>query len=67
MVTVSVVVEIAIVAGDALDDAALSRVMAPADAVVNTVGILAESGAQRFDRLQAGRIAWTYWRVGGAA
>ncbi len=51
--------QITIVAGDALDDAALSRVMAPADAVVNTVGILAESGAQRFDRLQGelpGRI-----------
>ena len=51
--------QIAIVAGDALDDAALSRVIMPADAVVNLVGILAESGAQRFDRLQAelpGRI-----------
>ena len=44
--------QITIVAGDALDDAALSRVMAPADAAVNLVGILAESGAQRFDRLQ---------------
>jgi NADH dehydrogenase len=44
--------QITIVAGDALDDAALSRVMAPANAAVNTVGILAESGAQRFDRLQ---------------
>ncbi len=51
--------QITIVAGDALDDAALSRVMAPADAAVSTVGILAESGAQRFDRLQGelpGRI-----------
>lgn len=51
--------QITIVAGDALDDVALSRVMAPADAVVNLVGILAESGAQRFDRLQGelpGRI-----------
>ena len=51
--------QITIVAGDALDDAALSRVMAPADAAVNLVGILAESGAQRFDRLQGelpGRI-----------
>jgi len=51
--------QITIVAGDALDDAALSRVMTPADAAVNTVGILAESGAQRFDRLQGelpGRI-----------
>jgi NADH dehydrogenase len=45
--------QITIVAGDALDDAALSRVMAPADAAVNLVGILAESGAQRFDRLQS--------------
>ena len=51
--------QITIVAGDALDDAALSRVMAPADAAVNLVGILAESGAQRFERLQGelpGRI-----------
>jgi NADH dehydrogenase len=51
--------QITIVAGDALDDAALLRVMAPADAAVNLVGILAESGAQRFDRLQGelpGRI-----------
>ena len=33
--------QITIVAGDALDDAALESVLAPADAVVNMVGILA--------------------------
>jgi len=51
--------QITIVAGDALDNAALESVIAPADAVVNMVGILAETGAQRFDALQAvlpGRI-----------
>ena len=51
--------QITIVAGNALDDGALSRVMEPADAAVNLVGILAESGAQRFKRLQGelpGRI-----------
>jgi uncharacterized protein YbjT (DUF2867 family) len=45
--------QITIVAGDALDDAALETVLAPADAVVNMVGILAESGAQKFGALQA--------------
>ena len=45
--------QITIVAGDALDDAALEAVLAPADAVVNMVGILAESGAQKFGTLQA--------------
>ena len=45
--------QITIVAGNALDDAALEAVMAPADAVVNMVGILAESGAQNFGALQA--------------
>jgi NADH dehydrogenase len=51
--------QITIVAGNALDDGALSRVMETADAAVNLVGILAESGAQRFKRLQGelpGRI-----------
>ena len=43
--------QITIVAGDALDDAALEAVL-PADAVINMV-ILAESGAQKFDALQA--------------
>lgn len=45
--------QITIVAGDAMDEAALEEAMIPADAVVNTVGILAESGSQRFDQLQA--------------
>ena len=45
--------QITIVAGNALDDAALEAVLAPVDAVVNLVGVLAESGAQRFDALQA--------------
>ena len=45
--------QITIVAGDALDDAALEAVLAPADAVVNMVGILAESGVQKFGALQA--------------
>ena len=37
----------------ALDEAVLESVIRPADAVVNLVGILAESGGQRFDALQA--------------
>ena len=45
--------QITLVAGDARDDAALEAVLAPADAVVNMVGILAESGAQKFGALQA--------------
>ena len=45
--------QISISAGSALDDAALENVMAGCDAVVNTIGILAESGSQRFDALQA--------------
>ena len=45
--------QITIVAGDALDDSALESVLAPADAVVNMVGILAESNAQKFGALQA--------------
>ncbi len=45
--------QITIVGGNALDDAALEPVLATADAVVNTVGILAESGTQKFDALQA--------------
>ena len=44
--------QITIVAGNALDDRALETVLAPADAVVNMVGILAESRAQKFDALQ---------------
>ena len=45
--------QITIVAGDAQSDAALEAVLAPADAVVNMVGILAESAAQKFVALQA--------------
>ena len=45
--------QITIVAGNALDNRALEAVLAPADAVVNMVGILAESGAQKFDALQS--------------
>ena len=45
--------QITIVAGDALDDSALESVLAPADAVVNMVGILDESNAQKFGALQA--------------
>jgi NADH dehydrogenase len=51
--------QIVTLAGNALDEDALRRVMEGADAVVNTVGILAESGTQRFKTLQAelpGRI-----------
>lgn len=45
--------QISIHGGNALDDKALLEVMTGADAVVNTIGILAESGRQRFDALQA--------------
>ena len=45
--------QITIVAGNALDETALEAVLASADAVVNMVGILAESGAQKFNPLQA--------------
>ncbi len=51
--------QITIVPGDACDDDTLERVIAPADAVVNLVGILAETGGQKFATLQAelpGRI-----------
>jgi uncharacterized protein YbjT (DUF2867 family) len=51
--------QITIVSGDACDDETLERVIAPADAVVNLVGILAETGSQKFTALQAelpGRI-----------
>jgi len=54
-----VVGQITLVSGDACDDETLERVIAPADAVVNLVGILAETGSQRFTALQAelpGRI-----------
>ena len=51
--------QITIVAGNVLDEAVLAKVIASADAVVNLIGILAESGGQRFDQLQGelpGRI-----------
>ena len=51
--------QITLVSGDACDDETLERVIAPADAVVNLVGILAETGSQKFTALQAelpGRI-----------
>ena len=51
--------QITVVAGNALSDETLEQVIAPADAVVNLVGILAETGAQKFTALQAelpGRI-----------
>jgi NADH dehydrogenase len=51
--------QITVVAGNVLDEAVLESVIAPADAVVNLIGILAEGGAQRFDQLQGelpGRI-----------
>ena len=54
-----VVGQMTLVSGDACDDETLERVIAPADAVVNLVGILAETGSQKFTALQAelpGRI-----------
>lgn len=51
--------QITIVAGNVLEEAVLAKVIAPADAVVNLIGILAEGGGQRFDQLQGelpGRI-----------
>lgn len=54
-----VVGQITVVSGDACDDETLEQVIAPADAVVNLVGILAETGSQKFIALQAelpGRI-----------
>ena len=54
-----VVGQVSVVAGNALSDEALERVIAPADAVVNLVGILFEGGSQRFDEVQGelpGRI-----------
>ena len=45
--------QITIVAGNALNDSDLERVMAPADMVVNLVGILAPSGKLTFTSLHA--------------
>ena len=44
--------QITIVGGNVLDDEALERVIAPADAVVNLIGILAEGSGQTFTALQ---------------
>ena len=57
--TMGVVGQVTVVTGNALNDEDLEKVVAPADAVVNLIGILAEGGAQRFDALQGelpGRI-----------
>ncbi|MDA0909722.1 MAG: complex I NDUFA9 subunit family protein [Proteobacteria bacterium] len=45
--------QITLISGKATDDKALAQVLAGVDAVVNTVGILAEGGGQRFAALQA--------------
>ena len=45
--------QISIQAGNALDDDALASVLQGCDAVVNTIGILAEQGNQKFASLQA--------------
>ncbi len=58
--------QITILAGDVSDRAILERAIKSADAVVNLIGILAEGGGQRFDRLQGelpeliGRLADAY-------
>lgn len=44
--------QITLVSGDALNDETLESVIKPADVVINFVGILAESGSQRFEALQ---------------
>ena len=51
--------QISAVAGNALRDEDLAAVLGPADMVVNLIGILAPSGSQKFESLQAelpGRI-----------
>ena len=45
--------QISITSGSALDDDALTRIIEGCDTVINTIGILAESGSQRFNALQA--------------
>ena len=45
--------QITAISGDALNDDALESVIAPADMVVNLVGILAPSGKQNFEATQA--------------
>ncbi len=57
--TMGVVGQVTVVSGNVLNDDDLERVIAPADAVINLIGILAEGGSQRFDALQGelpGRI-----------
>jgi uncharacterized protein YbjT (DUF2867 family) len=45
--------QITLISGKATDDKVLAQVLAGVDAVVNTVGILAEGGGQKFSSLQA--------------
>ncbi len=45
--------QISVIAGNALDEATLRSAIAPADCVINLVGILAPSGTQTFDATQA--------------
>ena len=47
-----VVGQVTLVAGNALNHDDLEQVMAPADAVINLIGILAEGGSQKFATLQ---------------
>ena len=57
--TMGVVGQVTLVAGNALNDDDLEQVTAPADAVINLIGILAEGGSQKFDAIQGalpGRI-----------
>ena len=56
--TMGVVGQVTPVAGNALSDDDLERVMTPADSVVNLVGILAEGGSQRFGTLQGELPGW---------
>ena len=65
--TMGVVGQVTPVAGNALSDDDLERVMGAADSVVNLVGILAEGGSQRFAALQGelpGRIGALASRLG---
>ena len=45
--------QISITSGSALDNDALTRIIEGCDTVINTIGILSESGSQRFNALQA--------------
>ncbi len=65
--TMGVVGQVTPVAGNALSDEDLERVMGAADSVVNLVGILAEGGSQRFASLQGelpGRIGTLAAKLG---